>query len=33
MGILILVGGFYPNSVLELTRAASEEWVGNLMIR
>ena len=33
MGILILVGGFYPNSVLELTRAASEEWVGNLIIK
>jgi len=27
MGILILVAGFYPDSVLELTRAASEEWV------
>ena len=33
MGILILVGGFYPNSVLELTRAASEEWVGHLITR
>jgi NADH:ubiquinone oxidoreductase subunit 4 (subunit M) len=30
MGILILVAGFYPDSVLELTRVASEEWVGNL---
>jgi len=33
MGILILVGGFYPNSVLELTRAASEEWVSNLITK
>jgi len=33
MGVLILIGGFYPNSVLELTRAASEEWVGNLTIQ
>jgi len=27
MGILILVAGFYPDSVLELTRTASEDWV------
>ena len=33
MGLLILVGGFYPNSVLELTRTASEEWVGHLITR
>ena len=33
MGILILVGGFYPNSILELTRAASEDWVSHLIIK
>jgi len=30
MGILILIAGFYPDSVLELTRTASEDWVGTL---
>jgi NADH-quinone oxidoreductase subunit M len=30
MGILILVAGFYPDSVLELTRTASENWVSTL---
>jgi len=30
MGILILIVGFYPDSVLELTRTASEDWVSTL---
>ena len=30
MGILILLAGCYPESVLELTRAASEDWVSTL---
>ncbi len=30
MAILILIGGFYPDSVLELTRTASENWVSAL---
>jgi len=25
-GILVLAGGFYPESVLEPTRTASEDW-------
>ena len=30
MGVLILFAGFYPESVLELTRTASEDWVSTL---
>lgn len=30
MAILILIAGFYPDSVLELTRTASEDWVSTL---
>jgi len=30
MAVLILVGGFYPTGILDMTRAASEAWVGNL---
>ena len=30
MAILILIAGFYPDSVLELTRTASEDWVRTL---
>jgi NADH-quinone oxidoreductase subunit M len=30
MGTLILLGGFYPNGVLDLTRAASADWVNHL---
>jgi hypothetical protein len=33
MGTLILVGGFYPNGVLDMTRTASEAWVGNLVTK
>ena len=33
MAVLILVGGIYPNGVLELTRAASEDWVGHLIMK
>lgn len=33
MGILVLVVGFYPNGVLELTRLASEDWVSRLTIK
>lgn len=30
LGVLILVAGFYPATVLDLTRVASEGWVGQL---
>ena len=33
MAVLILIGGIYPNGVLELTRAASEDWVGHLIMK
>jgi NADH-quinone oxidoreductase subunit M len=33
MAVLILVGGIYPNGVLDLTRAASEDWVSNLITK
>jgi NADH-quinone oxidoreductase subunit M len=32
LGALILAGGLFPNSVLELTRITSEGWVGQLVI-
>jgi hypothetical protein len=30
-GNLVLAAGFYPNGVLELTRVASEDWIGRLI--
>ena len=33
LGALILVGGLYPNGVLDLTRPASERWVENLLLQ
>ena len=30
LAILIVFGGLYPDSVLELTRVASEDWVNKL---
>ena len=33
MAVLILIGGIYPNGVLELTRAASEDWVSHLIMK
>jgi NADH:ubiquinone oxidoreductase subunit 4 (subunit M) len=31
LALLILIAGFYPASVLDVTRLASEGWIANLI--